>query len=163
MHNLFAAAMIMATFSVALAGAAADANAQFAAAGIDPAATDKDAVRSEGAQSETGSEDASEAGRQAAEADFRKREGTRMIREQGYFRARGDRLTFHLQGSEEKYACLENLALQRIAKVMSDRHDYPEQLVWEVSGFFTEYRAQNYLFITHAVLHRKPQRRVVLP
>lgn len=93
----------------------------------------------------------------------RQREGTRLSNQQGYFRGSGDGLTFHLRNSEEKYAALENLALERIGKVMSDRHDHPDQLNWNVSGFFTEYRGGNYLFITHAVLESKNRGRSALP
>ena len=98
------------------------------------------------------------------EAKHRQREGTRLVKEQGYFRATGDRLTFHIPGDDgRKYQGLENLSLERIAKVMSDRHDHPEQLIWEVSGFFTEYRGTNFLYITHAVLKSNSRRRAILP
>ena len=93
----------------------------------------------------------------------RQREGTRLANQLGYFRGSGDGLTFHVRDSEQKYPALENLALERVGKVMSDRHDHPEQLHWNVSGFFTEYRGGNYLFITHAVLESKNRRRSALP
>ena len=89
----------------------------------------------------------------------RQREGTQIKDQEGYFRTTGDGLIFHLRESEERYAALENLALERIGKVMNDRHDHPEQLTWIVSGFFTEYRGSNFLFITHAVLENKNRRR----
>ena len=95
--------------------------------------------------------------------DRRQREGTRLMNQQGYFRGSGDGLIFHLRNSEDKYPALENLALERIGKVMSDRHDHPDQLTWNVSGFFTEYRGSNYLFITHAILESKSRRRSALP
>lgn len=99
----------------------------------------------------------------SAQSSHRQREGTRVVKQEGYFRATGDRLTFHLRDSELKYAGLENLALERIGKVLSDRHDHPEQLLWEVSGVFTEYRGTNYLLITHAILKDKSRRRTNLP
>ena len=97
------------------------------------------------------------------EENHRQREGSRLANQRGYFRGSGDGLTFHFQDSEEKYPALENLALERIGKVMSDRHDHPDQVHWTVSGFFTEYRGSNYLFITHAVLESKTRRRSALP
>ena len=95
--------------------------------------------------------------------NHRQREGSRLANQRGYFRGSGDGLTFHFQDSDEKYPALENLALERIGKVMSDRHDHPDQVHWSVSGFFTEYRGSNYLFITHAVLESKTRRRSALP
>ncbi len=91
----------------------------------------------------------------AASLDHRQREGSRMDRQQGHFKLTGDRLTFHVSGSEDKYLGLENLAMERIAKVVSERHDSPEQLVWEVTGVFTEYRGNNYLLITHAIIRNE--------
>ena len=98
-------------------------------------------------------------GEEGEGSPHRQREGTHMTSQHGYFRGSGDGLIFHLRGSKEKYPALENLALERFGKVMSDRHDHPDQLTWEVSGFFTEYRGSNYLFITHAVLLNKNRRR----
>ena len=89
----------------------------------------------------------------------RQREGTHLTSQHGYFRGSGDGLIFHLRGSKEKYPALENLALERVGKVMSDRHDHPDQLTWEVRGFFTEYRGSNYMVITHAVILKKNRRR----
>jgi hypothetical protein len=88
----------------------------------------------------------------------RSREGTRIQRQIGWFKTAGDRLTFQAQASGAKYIGLENLALERIAKVVSDRHDHPQQLLWEVSGTLTEYRGVNYVLISHAVLKSKQQR-----
>ncbi len=88
----------------------------------------------------------------------RAREGTRLINQRGKFRTTGDRLTFQPAGSDKQYLGLENLALERVGKVMLDRHGESEQLQWEVSGTFTEYRGTNYLLVTHAVLKTKPLR-----
>ena len=93
----------------------------------------------------------------------RQREGTRLADQRGYFRGSGDGLIFHLRDSKEKYPALANLALERVGKVLSDRHDHPDQLNWTVSGFFTEYRGSNYIFITHVVLESKNRRRSALP
>lgn len=96
------------------------------------------------------------------EEEQRAREGTRIVNQIGRFRTTGDRLTFQPAGSEKQYLGLENLALERVGKVLLDRHGEAEKLQWEVSGTFTEYRGTNYLFVTHAVLKTKPQRGTVL-
>lgn len=92
-------------------------------------------------------------------SDHRQREGSRMDGQQGHFKLTGDRLTFHVSQSQEKYLGLENLAMERIAKVVSERHDSPEQLTWEVTGVFTEYRGNNYLLITHALIKNETSAR----
>ncbi len=97
------------------------------------------------------------------DAKGQQREGTKLTGQLGYFRTTGDRLSFHFAGSEESYACLENLALDRIAKVIAERHDTPDQLSWQVSGVFTEVRGGSYLLLTHAVLKNKSRRRSSLP
>jgi hypothetical protein len=96
------------------------------------------------------------------ETDQRAREGTRLLRQLGKFRTTGDRLTFHPASSELQYLGLENLALERIGKVLLERHGESEELQWEVTGTFTEYRGTNYLLVTHAVLKTKPPRGAVL-
>jgi hypothetical protein len=82
----------------------------------------------------------------------RQREGTRLVNQLGRFKTTGDRLTFELTGSDRAYLGLENLALERIGRVLADRQGQAEQLQWEVSGEFTEYRGTNYLLVMHAVL-----------
>jgi hypothetical protein len=95
---------------------------------------------------------------QSSDPAQRSREGTRLEKQIGWFKTTGDRLTFHVQGGDGKYLGLENLALERIAKIISDRHDHPEQVLWEVSGTLTEYRGVNYLLVSHAVLKNKQHR-----
>jgi hypothetical protein len=82
----------------------------------------------------------------------RQREGTRLVNQLGRFKTTGDRLTFELAGSDRAYLGLENLALERIGRVLLDRQGQADQLQWEVSGEFTEYRGTNFLLVTHAVL-----------
>ncbi|MCA9270907.1 MAG: hypothetical protein KDA41_20645 [Planctomycetales bacterium] len=86
---------------------------------------------------------------------LRIREGSELVKQLGHFKSTGDRLTFHPKDSEEKYLGLENLALERIGKVLTDQPDRPEHLTWEVSGVLTEYRGSNYLLVKHAILKKK--------
>lgn len=88
-------------------------------------------------------------------AEERAREGTQLLRQLGRFTTTGDRLTFHPAGSEQQFLGLENLALERIGKVLVDRRDQASELQWEVTGVFTEYRGTNYLLVTHALLKSK--------
>ena len=85
----------------------------------------------------------------------RAREGTQLIRQLGRFTTTGDRLTFHVAGSETQYLGLENLALERIGKVLVDRRDQANELQWEVTGVLTEYRGTNYLLVTRALVKAK--------
>jgi hypothetical protein len=85
----------------------------------------------------------------------RSREGTRLVNQLGRFRTTGDRLTFQLEGSAAQVLGLENLALERIGKVLADRRDQADELQWEITGIYTEYRGTNYLLVTHAVLKSK--------
>jgi hypothetical protein len=78
----------------------------------------------------------------------RVREGTK-IEKTGYFRITGDRVTFYTDDGKTRYRGLENLMLERIGRTIEDN---PGQLQWHVSGTVTEYRAANYLLVTHAVL-----------
>jgi hypothetical protein len=91
-------------------------------------------------------------------AEERAREGTRLVRQLGKFKTTGDRLTFQLAESDRQYLGLENLALERIGKLLLDRQEQADKLQWEVTGVFTEYRGTNYLLVTHAVLKSKARR-----
>jgi hypothetical protein len=77
----------------------------------------------------------------------RLREGTRIHDQEGRFKATGDRLTFYAVDAGRRFLCLENLALERIARAV---HDNPEALDWRVTATATEYQGANYLLVTHA-------------
>lgn len=81
------------------------------------------------------------------------REGSRLELT-GYFKSTGDRMTFYAMEEERevRLRALENLALQRIARVMSET---PTQLEWNISGTITEYRGNNFLLVTKAVLRSR--------
>ena len=85
----------------------------------------------------------------------RLREGTVISDQDGYFKLTGDRLTFYFS-DERRFGCLENLNLERVAKVVGEN---PDALQWIVSGTITEFQGSNYLLISRAVLRSKSQRR----
>ena len=81
------------------------------------------------------------------------REGTKLVDEVGYFRLTGDRAVFYFGADgKQQLNALENLALERVARVVGET---PDQLQWSISGTVTEYRGNNYLSITKALIKRK--------
>lgn len=81
--------------------------------------------------------------------DDRIREGTELDEQLGVFRLTGDRITFFTEMGTGRFVVLENLALERVARVITDN---PNQLKWFVTGTMTEYQGLNYLLIERAVL-----------
>jgi hypothetical protein len=82
----------------------------------------------------------------------RLREGTRITDVPGSFQFSGDRVSFHPDGKEDKgesFRVLENLALERINRELGQARGV---LQWTVSGMVTEYRGNNYLLVTKAVV-----------
>lgn len=79
----------------------------------------------------------------------RQREGTRLTEMSGRFEIAGDRVTFFPGGERESYRLLENLALERVAQVLSESRARQE---WTISGTLTEFRGANYLLLTKAVI-----------
>lgn len=90
-----------------------------------------------------------------AEGSDRLREGVALDVE-GSFKLTGDRIMFYSSADKRRFGTLENLNLERIARMVSDS---PDPLQWSVSGTVTEYQGANYLLISRAVLKSKPQRR----
>ena len=80
------------------------------------------------------------------------REGTKIDNLSGTFQVTGDRTTFVTDDEERSFVGLENLNLERVVRILSDK---PEQLQWNVSGTITEYQGQNFLTITRAVFKSK--------
>ena len=80
------------------------------------------------------------------------REGTKIDNQLGLFQVTGDRTTFVTDDGERNFVGLENLNLERVVRILSDK---PEQLQWSVSGAITEYQGQNFLTITRAVFKSK--------
>jgi hypothetical protein len=64
----------------------------------------------------------------------------------------GDRAIFHSDAGHPPLRLLENLALERIARILGESS---EERVWVVSGVITEYRGANYLLVTKAVQRAK--------
>lgn len=82
----------------------------------------------------------------------RLREGTELTDALGTFRLTGDRATFTLADGSARFSGLENLTLERVANVIGGD---PSPLEWVVSGVVTEYKGNNYLLVTRAILKSK--------
>ncbi len=76
------------------------------------------------------------------------REGVVLDEQLGTFKTAGDRILFQLAGQGDELKVLENLALERIWKMLNDTRGRQ----WSVSGTVTEYRGGNYLLIDRVVL-----------
>jgi hypothetical protein len=83
----------------------------------------------------------------------RVREGTMLNDVLGTFKLTGDRATFFPADGSARYGGLENQALERVANVIGED---PEALEWLVSGTVTEYKGNNYLLVSRAILKSKP-------
>ncbi len=94
------------------------------------------------------------AGLKSEDGGKRLREGTRLIDVEGRFDSNGERWNFYLAESDESYKVLENLALERVHKVLEETRasDKPQ---WIISGTMTEFSGSNYLLVSKAVI--KPQ------
>ena len=92
---------------------------------------------------------------EGGQVNGRWREGSRLSGQMGYFKLAGDRVTFVSPDGKLKFDCLENLALERIARTIGDS---PDQLEWSVSGLITECRGTNHLLVSVAVLKAKSAR-----
>jgi hypothetical protein len=79
----------------------------------------------------------------------RLREGSKLVNVQGRMELVGDQATFTPAEGSESFRLLENLALERINQILSDSRDKSQ---WEISGMVTEYRGNNYLLVTKAVI-----------
>lgn len=83
----------------------------------------------------------------------RLREGTQLIEVTGKFEAAGDRASFVISDSSESVRVLENLALQRVMRVLPQIQPGTQ---WTISGVITEYNNGNYLLLTKTVQTGKP-------
>lgn len=98
----------------------------------------------------TTAETADESARSGGESLLR--EGTEIVDQLGYFRLTGDRVTFFSDDGKYRFVALENLNLERIARVITDN---PEQLQWGISGTMTECRGANFIFVRRAALRSR--------
>ncbi len=83
----------------------------------------------------------------------RLREGTQLIEVTGKFEAAGDRASFVIADSSESVRVLENLALQRVMRVLPQIQPGTQ---WTISGMVTEYNNGNYLLLTRAIQAGRP-------
>jgi len=88
-------------------------------------------------------------------AGGRWREGSKLVDMPGQFKISGDRAVFLSADGKSQFACLENLNSERIARMVAES---PETLDWEVQGTITEYRNENYVLITQAVIKSRSAR-----
>ena len=89
-----------------------------------------------------------------SKTDHQIREGTEISEKTGYFRMTGDRVTFFTDDGKARLIGLENLNLERVARMIADN---PDPLEWTVTGTVTEYRGANFLFVRRAILKTKLQ------
>ncbi len=87
-------------------------------------------------------------------ASLRFREGTKVTNRVGHFRTIGDRVVFAFSqdGQQFEAPVLENLMLDRVWRVLGESS---EPMPWLVSGTVTEYRGDNYLILSRAVVKAK--------
>ncbi len=89
----------------------------------------------------------------AGETTLRLREGTKLVDQLGAFKVQGDGLTFVSADGTRNFRVLENLAMERISRLVSES---PDALEWTVSGTVTECRGANFLLVTQATIKSKP-------
>jgi hypothetical protein len=83
-------------------------------------------------------------------AGGRWREGSRLVDVAGQFKTSGERVAFHAADGKSRFPCLENLNSERVARIVAESP--PESLEWIVRGTLTEFRNDNYLLVTQAVI-----------
>jgi hypothetical protein len=84
---------------------------------------------------------------------LRLREGVRVADVVGQFEVAGDRVSFAAADATGSWRVLENLALERIGRVLAENRANPQ---WVISGTITEYNGANYLLVTKAVQTGNP-------
>ena len=77
------------------------------------------------------------------------REGTALRNAHVFFLQTGDRTVLYTVENNQRFTCLENLALERILTTMREK---PERKFWKINGEFTEFRGENFVIIRHAVI-----------
>jgi hypothetical protein len=83
-------------------------------------------------------------------AGGRWREGSKLVDVAGQFKTSGERVAFHAADGKSRFPCLENLNSERVARIVAESP--PESLEWIVQGTLTEFRNENYLLVTQAVI-----------
>lgn len=96
-------------------------------------------------------------GKTARHADEGETEKQSVLREGetyegvGRFVETGDRYMFYPADSSAPFRILENLALERVARVLDNAHQRVEP-TWTVKGVVYEFRGTNYLLVRRAVV-----------
>lgn len=85
----------------------------------------------------------------AAKENQRHREGHALHEALGTFDASGNRVYFRPADGASPVRVLENLALERVTRVLEESRS---DRLWTVHGTITEFRGENYLLLTRAVL-----------
>jgi hypothetical protein len=89
-------------------------------------------------------------------AGGRWREGSKLVDVAGHFKTSGERVAFHAADGKSRFPCLENLNSERVARIVAESP--PESLEWIVQGTLTEFRNENYLLVTQAVISSRAVR-----
>ena len=89
-------------------------------------------------------------------AGGRWREGSKLVDVVGHFKTSGERVAFNSSDGKARFACLENLNSERVARIVAESP--PDSLEWIVQGTLTEFRSENYLLLTQAVIRSRTVR-----
>lgn len=81
------------------------------------------------------------------------REGTAFKDKYVFFRETGDQIVLYTVEDNQRFACLKNLALERILTTIQVK---PERQFWKIAGEFTEFRGENFVLIHRAVVAQSP-------
>jgi len=87
---------------------------------------------------------------------LRHREGTQVVARRGRIERRGDRFVFLGVEPAVQWIVLENLALERILRVIETEDS--DDVEWTVDGMVTEFRGVNYLLLRRTVVRSAGER-----
>ncbi len=88
-----------------------------------------------------------------ADVATRLREGTHLVDQSGVFKVQGDGLQFAPANGTRSFSVLQNLAMERISRLVVES---PDALEWTMTATVTEFRGANYLLVTQATIKAKP-------
>ncbi len=101
------------------------------------------------------SESPTDGHRTSGRTSMRRREGE-WYEGLGRFVFNGERVSFVPHEGPESFRVLENLALERVTRILEDPSGLGQKRLWRVAGRMTEYRGMNYLLLERAVLTAPP-------
>jgi hypothetical protein len=87
---------------------------------------------------------------------LRHREGTQVVGRRGRIERRGERFVFLGVEPAVQWVVLENLALERILRVIEAEES--DDVEWTVDGMVTEFRGVNYLLLRRTVVRSAGER-----